>query len=220
MMQQSSAFPPAQPLSGASDALWKQALAAVARGQMEYARLLLRSLLQSVPAFVPARRLLRQLTRAQRQAQPPATGVRDWPRQARLAYYLAKARLALRRRPLRALEWTERALGVEPHHPRANLLLAQAAQRLGLWETAALAYETLRESRPTDKKALLLLAQTYMQLQYGDHAVQAYEQILRLDAYDGEALSGLKNAAALHAFQRDGWNTAKDFRELARQTEA
>ncbi len=205
--------------AAASSPVWSQAQTAAARGHHGYAAQLVYPLVLRHPEWLEARRFVREQTIALR-VRPNATGWRNrmqasWLR-LRAAFLRLQARMLMGRNPAQALERLEAALLLVPHDARTNLLLAQTAQRLGLWEVAALAYETIRAGRPSNKQNLLLLAETYMQLQYGPDAVKVYEQVLGLDAHDGQALSGLKDAAALASNQLNGWSEAEDFRALIR----
>jgi tetratricopeptide (TPR) repeat protein len=99
----------------------------------------------------------------------------------------------------------EEVLALDPFHVKANTIIGEAGTALGFPQFRAFAYETLSRGKPTDKAILNKLATTYMEIKDSGKAIKTYERILELDPKDGDALSGRKNAEALHAQRTGGW---------------
>jgi tetratricopeptide (TPR) repeat protein len=109
--------------------------------------------------------------------------------------------------PTEQLALAEEVLALDPFHVKANTLIGDAGTALGYPTFRAFAYETLARSKPNDKAILNKLAATYMEIRDSAKAVKTYERILEIDPKDGDALSGRKNAEALHAQRTGGWET-------------
>ena len=191
--------------------LWRRAREAFDAKNFGYVLQLGQTILKSEPEFLEGR----QRVRAASIQQFKALSTFSKPMvQLKASGAAMKASGAVKKMPVEAIVLAEEALAIDPFNATANKAQAEAALAAGLPEIAALAYETLREAKPKDKALLHELAQTYMRMGDGHRAVKVYEAIVGIDPRDGEAISGMKNATAMHASTSGNWSGAKDYRDL------
>ncbi len=187
----------------------KKARIAQQRNNDDYSITLLTQVLREVPGFLDGRRLLREIS-----IKKNAGGNKMFRSLSTvtLAPKLLKLQGEIKKNPGLVLASVEEVLASEPLNEQANQILAEAALALGLWETAALAYETLQRANPKDTRILHSLAQLYLQNK-DPRARKVYEDIVNLTPTDGAALTGLKNAEALGSL-RSGWENAESYRDI------
>ena len=127
-----------------------------------------------------------------------------------------KVQSKVKKEPASAIPELEDLLVDDPYSAQGNNLLFEAAEALGMTETAAFALETIRDGNPSDTKIMHRLAHFYMEHGEPEKAGRTYEAILKVDPTDGEARKGVTNANARASIVRQGWGSDKNVRDLLR----
>jgi len=198
-------------------ALYQKAVAAVERHNLDYALDLFRQCLRTEPNFTEARQCLRG---AQMRRNESAGGFKRALAAAKTAPLLTKAKMAVTKDPIEAMDLAEQVLCEDPKHSQALLILAEAAEGTGYPETVIQVLEHLTKINPKDTKAFHWLARTYKAMGKYDQSQQIYEQLLRMNAADFEAQKGLKDATAQVAMQKGGWDQSDSYRDVLKDKEA
>ena len=202
-----------QQLTGASADLWKRGKAAADANNRDYAISLLQSVLKVEPALLEARQTLRAVEIHKYKSQ---SAIAKQLNSVKTATGAMKAGNLIKKDPAGAMAAAEEVLALDPYHPKANEILAEAAEALDIPEISILAHETVADERPDDKNNLHQLAMLCVKLKDFTRAIKAYERILSIDPRDGDAQSGVKNATAQLASSTGGWEKASaeggDFR--------
>ncbi len=168
---------------------------AVRMNNHEYAVQIMQAILKDFPDYLDGRRLARKAA-----AVKKATSGKKLLDTSSLA--LMKIRPKVKKEPEVAMLELEGFLATDPHHQEANILLFEAADALGMIDTAAFALETVREAYPTNTKMHHKLAAYYLANALPDRAARVYEGILKVDPSDGEARKGFTNSNAKHTMDR------------------
>jgi tetratricopeptide (TPR) repeat protein len=175
----------------------------------DYAISLIQAVLKDEPLFLDGRRYLRAI---EIQKYEALSSFNKQMLGMKVGSSAMKLSGAAKKEPAEQLLLAEEVLTLDPYHPKANALVAEAGIALGYPEFEAFSYETLAKGKPKDKAILNTLAQAYMKMKEAAKAEKTYERILEIDPRDGDALSGLKNASAAGASRSGGWETASDYR--------
>lgn len=203
-------------LTPAQQDVFKRAKDAAEKQNYDYAIALLSGLLKDIPTHIDARRRLRinEIMRAK-----GASSFAKSLNSVKVAPAHMKGKSVLKKNPQEALVIAEEILQIDPYNSQGNSLLAEAATALGFGEIVVLAHETLRDAKPTDIDNLKKLGLAYSALGLSDKAQNTYQKVLDIKPSDGEALKGMKDAAASMASQKGGWEQSTDFRDSLKNTE-
>ena len=201
-------------LSPNSKSLWLKAISAVEIRNFGFAVTLLQAVLKESPDFLTGRQWLR---RAELATAKGGKGFLKGLSGASLA--AMKAQGLVKKDPHAAILAAEEILEKDPHNVAANGLLRDAANALGMHETAGFALETMRDSNPKDTKILHELARHYAANSRMEEAIKVYNQIATINPADMEAIKGGKDAAARHSMTSGGWETAKDYRDVLKNAQ-
>jgi tetratricopeptide (TPR) repeat protein len=163
------------------------------------------------PGALDARRLLRK---AQRKAIAPAksgmgrflSGVTNSP-------FVIKSGSRMKSDPKSVLDEAEKLLTANPYNTQALRMEAHAAQEMGMWGTAALAYENIREVTPENIENLLSLGNALIEAGQPKEAVKAGERILELQQGNGDAQALLRRASVAMTMDKGKWDEQSDFRQ-------
>jgi tetratricopeptide (TPR) repeat protein len=181
---------------------YSRAKEAAASKNFDYTINLVQAVLREEPLFLEGRQYLRAVEVNKYQ------GLSKFQQQM-VGMKVASAAMKLtnigKKEATEQLAIAEEVLALDPFHVKANTIIGEAGTALGFPQFRAFAYETLSRGKPTDKGVLNKLAVTYMEIKDSGKAIKTYERILELDPKDGDALSGRKNAEALHAQRTGGW---------------
>ncbi|MEO0454420.1 MAG: hypothetical protein AAFY98_09830 [Verrucomicrobiota bacterium] len=182
----------------------------------DYAVALLIDLVKQSPDHIEARRLLRanELTLYQKASSMSKTmsGMKITPMQM-------KGKGALKKDPKEAMAIAEDILAIDPTSEAGNDLLADAAIKAELPEVAVLALETLKDAKPELASNLKKLGALYLEQGNADKAVGVFDIGLKHHPTDGELNKGLKDASALAAQTKGGWDEGSSFRDSLKDTE-
>jgi tetratricopeptide (TPR) repeat protein len=124
-----------------------------------------------------------------------------------------KGRSALKKSPTDAMAVAEDILFIDPTSDQGNNLLAEAALAAGMIDVSLLAYETLRDVKPSDIDNLKNLGRTYLKAGDALKAQNTFEAALKLKPNDGDALKGMKDSSAAHASKSGSWEESGDYRK-------
>lgn len=196
--------------------LYNKALAALERNNIEYAIEMFTQALAIAPNFTQGRKFLRaaQIKRAESLGT-----VKRMLASAKVAPTVTKAKLAISKNPLEAINIVEGALSDDPKNGQALLTLAEAAEAAQLYETAAQTLDTYTKLNPRDTKSIHWLGRLYSAMERHDLAREIYERLLQLNPNDFDAQKGLKDATAHGAMQGGGWEDAKSYRDVIKDKE-
>ncbi len=123
--------------------------------------------------------------------------------------------------PKGVLEAAEKALSANPANSAAHKLLAQAAEALGLRETAIFAYESIRKIEPANTENAKALMQAYIDNGQSDAAVKVGDATLRVNSSDEGVQQLIRKASVQQSINKGGWDEDKDFRsKLKNEDEA
>ncbi|MCG3149238.1 MAG: hypothetical protein PCFJNLEI_02698 [Verrucomicrobiae bacterium] len=190
---------------------YNKALAALERNNIEYAIEMFLQCLAVAPNFTQGRKFLRA---AQMKRSESLGAMKRMFASAKVAPTVTKAKLAIAKNPLEAMQIIEQALSDDPKNGQALLTLAEAAEAAQHYETAAQTLDTYVKLNPRDTKALHWLGRMFGSTGRHDLAREIYERLLQANSNDFEAQKGLKDATAHGAMQGGGWEEAKSYRDV------
>lgn len=119
----------------------------------------------------------------------------------------------VRKDPAKALEVAEKILGGDPTSVSALRMLAEAASALNMPETAAFAYDALREYEPDNKENLLHMGEALFAAGKLADAVHAADAVLKLNGNDADALDLMRRASIAQATAQGNWEGQGSYRE-------
>jgi tetratricopeptide (TPR) repeat protein len=196
--------------------LYNKGLAAFERNNLDYAIEMFMQTLAIEPDFLQCRKLLRaaQLKRTESDGK-----LKQMMAAARVTPLLGKAKMAAGKAPLEAIAIAEQALCEDPRNGQAMLILAEAAEKAEMHETAAQTLETYTKVNPRDTKGLHWLAQAYTNMGKHDLAREVYERLVQMNPKDFDAQKGMQDATAKGAMAGGGWEEAESYRDVIKDKE-
>ncbi len=202
-----------QELTENSRTNWLKAKSAVEIHNFGYAIALLQAVLKEAPEFLDGRKMLRRAQILSHHGKKNLFGGFS-----SLAL-LGKGPQLLKKDPKAALDLAEETLASDPLNSAANHLLKDAALALDQFELAVFALQTLADTNPKETKAWTEIGELYMAHGQPDKALEAFNRVLQMNPHDMEANKRAKDAAAANTMKAGGWNTAKDYRDLIKNTD-
>ena len=169
----------------------ENARVALERANFDYVIEVTTQVLKASPGCLPVRRL--QRVAQLRQARAVKGGF-----MAKVSSGLSTAPFMFgggRKDPARLLVAAEASLARDPTNVVALKLLAEAAQGLGLRETAAFALDAVREIEPANRANLLALGEAWFAAGCMADALKTADEILRLDPVSPEAQTLMRKAS-------------------------
>lgn len=197
---------------------FENALLAKERGNPEYAIDICLDLLSLEPGCLEARELLRR-------SQHARFATRNAPLSRAAgafvcSFVVARGRAALLRDSKRAMDLGERALCANPFHRGALRLVAAAATRLELFNTAVFCMRGLVESYPNDLGALFAYCEALIKAGATDHAIAAADRLSKLKPESARIQELAKAASVAHSINKGKWaDKGGDFRGKLRNRE-
>jgi predicted Zn-dependent protease len=183
--------------------LAENAHAALARGQLAYVLGVTAQILKTAPGCLAIRRL--QRSAQLRRGRPGLVGKVV----AAAAVFLWRAGSS---DPGKALVRAEQLLARAPTSIPALQLLADAAARLDLPETAAFALAAIRELAPEDHANLLALGDAWLAAGRPAEALRVAEHVLAAKPVDAGALDLLRKASVAQTVEQGNWESPESFR--------
>jgi tetratricopeptide (TPR) repeat protein len=172
-----------------------------------YAVDILAAIVKRNPACLEVRKILRQ---AQQKAVPG--------KGKGLSGLLGKVSVKLsgesklKKDPAAAMDEAEKQLRSNPANTAAHDLLGRAAERQGLLETAAFAYEEVRRLEPGNTANLKALMNVYIELGRNEEAIRIGDQAYKMDSGDEEISNMIKKASVQQSIDKGKWEEGEDFR--------
>lgn len=181
---------------------------AFAQGQLDYVLTATSEVLAVVPACLPVRRLQRA---AQKQRFSRAGG---WMGKALSGLTALPFSLGGNRRsPAETLVQAEKILTKDPYSIAGLQLLVEAAQAQDWPETAAFAFEAIREIEPTNRANLLALGEAWIAANNPGAALQVADEMLRANPVNGDAQNLMRKASIAHTTRQGHWEGSGNWRE-------
>lgn len=185
--------------------LYRKAVDAYEKQNIDYAIELLSQCLLLEPAFLEARHLLRsaEIFKFRREN---AGVVRLWLTEVRnLPNYLQAIAMMKAGKYQQSLAAAERLLVTNPLHLKYLSLLVESAIGAGMPESAIHSLELVREQRPKDAAILNWLGSLYMRVGEIRLARSCFERLSEVKPNDPSVRKALKDAMALESMHKDGW---------------
>jgi tetratricopeptide (TPR) repeat protein len=201
--------------------LYEKAMAALERGNANYALDMLKQVIAVEPRFLLARKNLRIAQVKALMAKKPSAMTHQMA-SLKSAFTVMGIQGKLKKDPQAALAGAEKLLDVDPLNLPFLKLFAQAAEAAGMPEVAVQSLEIARPYFAKDVAFLRMLAKLYIDTNQPSGAKDCYAAVAELLPNDQVAIKNLKDAAALDTMKTGGWDNMKgDFRsKLKDQKEA
>ncbi|MBI5381736.1 MAG: tetratricopeptide repeat protein [Opitutae bacterium] len=184
---------------------------ALDRGNLDYVVEVCGQVLKAVPGCLVARRLLRMAHLRQYRAKNR---------------FMAKAFSSVssagflfgsgRKEPAKALAQAEKMLAGDPTSVPALRMLAEAALALGMPETAAFAFEAIREYEPENRANLIALGEAWFAAGKMPEALKAADEVLQRSPADGDAQNLMRKVTISQATTQGKWDDKGNYREKLR----
>jgi tetratricopeptide (TPR) repeat protein len=202
---------PVAALDARQQKLVENARVALERGNFDYVAEVTTQVLKAAPGCLPVRKL-------QRVAQLRKNGAKSGGLMARVTNGFSNAPFMFGgpKEPAKALEAAELLLAKDPQNVAALRMLAEAARRLALPETAAFALDAIREIDPADRANLLALGEAWLAAGKAGEALKVADELLRQKSADPAAQDLMRKASVAQTVTKAGWEKQGDFREKLR----
>lgn len=193
------------PLTSLDARLQKQvenAQVALQRGNFDYVIEVTGQVLKHAPGCLPVRRLQRAALVKHHESKNKLMA------KALGSVTMAGFMFANKKDPIKAMESAEKLLLADPNNIPALKSLSEAATALGLLETAAFAWECMREAQPKDHDTLVHLADAYIAAKQHKEAVRVADDLLKLRPQDGDALALMRKASVAQTMDKGNWESS------------
>lgn len=197
------------PLTSLDVRLQKQvetAQVALQRGNFDYVIEVTGQVLKHAPGCLPVRRLQRVALMKRMESKNKLLS------KAFGSVTMAGFLFAGKKDPAKAFENAEKMLQADPTNIAALKSLAEASTALGLMETAAFAWEGIRELQPKDHDTLVHLAEAYIAAKMHKEAVRVADELLKVRPQDGDALALMRKASVAQTMDKGNWESQSSFR--------
>ncbi|MBC2593122.1 tetratricopeptide repeat protein [Ruficoccus amylovorans] len=177
------------------------------------------NILQREPGCLDVRKILR--TAQKRATAGKTSGFSRLLGSVTSAPFAIKASTQLKKDPKAAMESAEKMLSNDPANASAQRMLGQAAEALGLWETAAFAYEEAKAADPKSLEIKLALGNALIEAGRAQDAVHVAGEVLADLPGNDQAQELVKRASVAESMKRGKWEEEGGFRDkLANEEEA
>ena len=189
---------------------FQTAMNAVEKNNIDYAILLLKSIIQKEPGFIDAREQLRKMEREKLKNSGFFAKFMDGMKAGSKA---AKGKaLLVAKKPNQALKIAEEALALSVSSIPALNLLAQAGQDLEAYFITIEALELAAEFHPKNESVLDWLATVYAEIGEGVKVLQIRQQLAAMKPNDMKRQNDVRSAAALATIEKGNLDQG-DFRK-------
>ncbi len=189
-------------------------VAALERGNLEYAMDMFAAALEIEPRLSRVRGLLRSVEMKAVKAHPPGKLAT-----AKAMSGLMRISALLKKDPPRALETAEKLLRVDPTRPRFIKAHREAALAAEMPEVAIQTLEIVKDNQPPNLAVLEPLAELYLATENFEGEYECRDAIVKLKPTNANAQKELKDAAARLTMGKAGWRKAERFRDVARKSD-
>jgi tetratricopeptide (TPR) repeat protein len=198
-------------LSDNARSLWLKAITAIELRNNAYAVSLIQAVLKEAPEFLDGRKQLRRAEVAMTKGKKSFL--------SGMPSISLKSNASIKKDPQAAMEQAEKSMENDPYNAPANHILKEAALAANMPETAAFALETLAEGNPKDTKVLHELGEHYYSHDEYEKAVDTFRRIIDINSADLTAIKREKDAAARSTMKSGGWNEAKSYRDVMKNSD-
>lgn len=193
--------------------LYEKAMAAMERGNLDYAMDMFTSALEIEPRLLRARKFLRAAAVKKFKDAKGGAMTHAISSLTGLPQVLAvKAQLA--KKPAEALKSAEKLIRKDPLNLTFVNLLAQAAAAAEMPEVAIQTLEIARDHYPKNVDILKDLGRLYIETNQTHEARTTYETLNELRPNDPMIIKALKDTAALDTMRKGGWSEASSYRDV------
>ena len=182
-----------------------------------YAADILRNIVGRNPGCLEARKILHQAQ--QRTKKGKTKGFGKLVSRVTSVPFSLTSESKIKKDPVAAMESAEEMLASDPYNPVGFKVLGAAAEAAELYETAAFAYEELREIEPDDVENLKALMKAYIQTGRRDEAVKVGDAAYRDHPTDDEIQSLIRRASVEQSIDHGHWEEEESFREKLKDEE-
>lgn len=186
--------------------LIENARVALDRGNLDYVLEVTGQVLKVQPGCLPVRRL--QRVAQLRQQRGKSGGFMGKLGLSGAPFMFGSGK----KEPAKQLESAELALAKDPNNVAALRLLAEAAAGLGLPETAAFAYEAIRELEPGNRANLLALGEALLTAGKPVEALKVADDLLRDKPTDADAQNLMRKASVAQTVTKHNWEQKTSYR--------
>lgn len=190
--------------------LIENARIALDRGNLDYVLEVSSQVLKAQPGCLPVRRLQRVAQLRQHRGKSGGFMGKLGLSGAPFMFGAGK------KDPAKQLEAAETSLAKDPTNVGALRLLAEGATGLNLLETAAFAYEAIREIEPGNRANLLALGEALLAAGKPVEALKVADDLLRDKPTDAEAQNLMRRASVAQTVTKHKWDDKASFRDKLR----
>jgi tetratricopeptide (TPR) repeat protein len=123
---------------------------------------------------------------------------------------IAKAQLALHKDPAGAIETAEQILNSDPNNSGAHRIVAEAAIKLEMPQTAVMSLEVLSRNSPRDREVAIRFANALAEIGEAQRAENLLSELLSANPGDNELAQALKNLSARKTLDEGGYENLAD----------
>lgn len=197
--------------------LYEKAMAAMERGNLDYAMDMFTSALEIEPRLLRARKFLRAAA-VKKFKDAKGGAVTHVISSLTAMPQLLSAMGQLKKKPAEALKTAEKLLRKDPLNLKFVNLLAQAAEAAEMPEVAIQTLEIVRDHSPKNVDILKALGRLYIETNQTHEARITYEKINELRPNDPVIVKALKDTAALDTMRKGGWSEASSYRDVMKDS--
>lgn len=190
--------------------LIENARVALDRGNLDYVLEVTGQVLKVQPGCLPVRRL--QRVAQLRQQRGKSGGFMGKLGLSGAPFMFGSGK----KEPAKQLESAELALAKDPNNVAALRLLAEAASSLSLHETAAFAYEAIREIEPGNRANLLALGEALLTAGKPVEALKVADDLLRDKPTDADAQNLMRKSSVAQTVTKHNWEQKTSYRDKLR----
>jgi tetratricopeptide (TPR) repeat protein len=189
--------------------MYQKGIAAMERGNLDYAVDMLSAAVDAEPRFLLARTKLREVQI--RRAQEKKAGLGS---QFKAMGPLGKIKGLMKKDAGKALQEGEKLMAIDPLNKQYLLLYADAAEAAKMPEAGVMTLQAVKSHFNKDAEFLDRLAGILITAGLKNQGRDVYEQVHHLNPNDQVALKKFKDAAANASMETGGWTTAEDYRDV------
>ncbi|HRZ11132.1 MAG TPA: tetratricopeptide repeat protein [Kiritimatiellia bacterium] len=193
--------------------LYEKAMAAMERGNLDYAMDMFTSALEIEPRLLRARKFLRAAAVKKFKDAKGGAVTHAISSLTGLPQLLA-VKTQLAKKPAEALKSAEKLIRKDPLNLTFVNLLAQAAVAAEMPEVAIQTLEIARDHYPKNVDILKDLGRLYIETNQTHEARTTYETLNELRPNDPMIIKALKDTAALDTMKKGGWTEAGSYRDV------
>ncbi|WOO39824.1 tetratricopeptide repeat protein [Rubellicoccus peritrichatus] len=175
-------------------------------------------ILQRNPGCLEVREILRK---AQRRAKGAKTsGLTKFIGSVTSAPFAMKAGNQIKKDPKAVLESAEKMISANPANATAHKMLGQAAEALGLWNTAVFAYQDIKSLDAENMDNRVALGNALLEAGRAKDAILEGDAIMAANPANEEGQELVRRASVAESMERGKWEDDSDFRDKLKDEEA